>query len=91
MRVEFTKSAVKDIENLPEYISIKLQDWATAVEKHGIHEVRMAKGYHDEPLHGKRSGQRSIMLSRAYRAIYLERRNGSIELILVVEVNKHDY
>ena len=27
-------------------------------------------GYHDEPLKGHRAGQRSIRLSRAYRAIY---------------------
>lgn len=49
----------------------KLADWALAVETYGLEEVRKVPGYHDEPLKGKRAGQRSIRLSRAYRAIYI--------------------
>jgi len=30
-------------------------------------------------------------LNRAYRAIYVERASGEIELIEVLEVNKHEY
>ena len=61
------------------------------VEEGGIRETRMHKGFHDEPLKGKRSGQRSIRLNRAYRAIYREQASGEIELIEVLEVNKHEY
>lgn len=40
---------------------------------------------------GRRQGQRSVRLNRAYRAIYVEHENGEVELIEVLEVNKHEY
>jgi len=69
----------------------KFRIWVELVEESGIREVRKFKGFHDEPLKGQRQGQRSIRLSQAYRAIYIERVTGKLELIEVVEVNKHDY
>jgi len=48
-------------------------------------------GLHDEPLKEDRQGQRSIRLNRAYRAIYVERDEGEVELVEVIEVNKHEY
>ena len=48
-------------------------------------------GYHDEPLKGRRLGQRSIRLNKAYRAIYELKNNGTTELVHIEEVNKHDY
>jgi proteic killer suppression protein len=47
-------------------------------------------GYHDEPLKGDRAGQRSIRLSRAYRAIY-EIKEDTVKFLSVEEVNKHKY
>jgi proteic killer suppression protein len=47
-------------------------------------------GYHDEPLKGSRAGQRSIRLSRAYRAIY-EMKKDTVEFVSVEEVSKHEY
>jgi hypothetical protein len=32
-----------------------------------------------------------VRLNRAYRAIYLEREAGKVDLIEVLEVNEHDY
>jgi proteic killer suppression protein len=61
------------------------------VEESGAREVRKHKGFHDEPLKGRRRGQRSARLNRAYRAIDVERDAGKVELIEVLEVNKHDY
>jgi proteic killer suppression protein len=40
---------------------------------------------------GKRQGQRSVRLSKAYRAIYVEHETGEVELIEVLQVNKHEY
>lgn len=48
-------------------------------------------GLHDEPLKGQRKGQRSVRLNRAYRAIYVERSDGPVELVEVIETNKHEY
>ena len=76
---------------VPVYIAVKLKAWVDDVEKRGIEEVRKTKGYHDEPLRGKRKGERSIRLSVAFRAIYIIREDRDIEFISVEEVNKHDY
>ena len=75
---------------LPLYILDNLQSWIEAVNENGIEETRKAIGYHDEPLTGARKGQRSIRLNRAYRAIYIVRKENS-KFIEIIEINKHDY
>lgn len=60
------------------------------MEHDGLEETRKVPGYHDEPLKGDRAGQRSIRLSRSYRAIY-EVKKDTVEFVSVEEVNKHDY
>jgi proteic killer suppression protein len=57
----------------------------------GLYEVRKISGYHDEPLKGQRKGQRSIRLTKAYRAIYREEHDGKVRLVILEEVNKHEY
>ena len=86
-QIEFSKKVEKALDKIPRYILVKLQSWVDAVEKQGIYKVRKLPGYHDEPLAGDRKGQRSIRLSKAYRAFYIETNNQ----ILIIEVNKHDY
>ena len=81
----------KQLDRVPEVIARKFRLWVALVEESGIREVRKHKGFHDEPLKGRRRGQRSVRLNRAYRAIYVEREGGKVELIEVLEVNKHDY
>jgi proteic killer suppression protein len=81
----------KQLKKLPEFIVLKLLAWARSVELKGIQEVRKISGYHDEPLKGTRQGQRSIRLSKAYRAIYTEQAAGEVKLIIIEEVNKHEY
>jgi proteic killer suppression protein len=92
MKIVFSKSAQKDVQRLPKPIVEKLRLWVFSVETIGLVATRLkgGKGLHDEPLKGKRIGQRSVRLSRGYRAIYEIRQNG-IEFISVEEVNKHDY
>ena len=85
------KRVRKDIDKLPLYIVIKLQKWAEQIEMIGLREVRKHPGYHDEPLYGERNGQSSIRLSRSYRAIYIERVDRNIELVVVIEVCNHKY
>lgn len=89
--VTISKFAEKQLRKIPAQIRENLYIWAKSVEIRGIGEVRKLKGYHDEPLKGKRQGQRSIRLNRAYRAIYEESQNGEVTLVGVLEVNKHDY
>ena len=90
-RVELSKQVRKQIKKLPRHIIENLSAWVDDVETRGLEEVRRIPGYHDEPLQGDRKGQRSIRLSRAYRAIYVLRSDRHIEFILVEEVSKHEY
>ena len=89
--VRLTRLVIKQLKKLPIHIVVKLQAWIEDIGYSGLRNVRKTPGYHDEPLLGKRWGQRSIRLSKSYRAIYVIRQDGCIEFIEVIEVNKHDY
>ncbi|CEK10745.1 type II toxin-antitoxin system RelE family toxin [Legionella hackeliae] len=89
--VIITKSAKKDLEKVPKYIALKLVAWIEAVSHDGLLEVRKIPGFDDEPLKGNRNGQRSIRLSKGYPAIYEIGKNGEMEIVEILEVNKHDY
>jgi proteic killer suppression protein len=89
--VRITKRALKDLAQVPRYLADKLQGWVDAVRERGLEEVRKVAGYHDEPLKGRRTGQRSIRLSRAYRAIYKIGREPGGSYVSIEEVGKHDY
>ena len=90
-RVRLSRRAQRDLGSVPRHVAIKLWAWAADVEARGLDEVRKVPGFHDEPLKGKRKGQRSLRLSRAYRAIYVIRRDATIEFVSVEEVTKHGY
>jgi proteic killer suppression protein len=90
-RIIWDKKVEKQLSKVPRYIAEKFYTWVSSVKLVGLRKVREQPGYHDEPLKGKRKGQRSIRLSRGYRAIYIEGNSGSIELVEVIEVNKHEY
>jgi len=89
-RVIITKHADKQMRRAPQHIKDKLLDWRKEVELLGIQAVRQNKGYHDEPLKGKRIDERSIRLNNQWRAFYVEKKNGIIE-IYVLEVTPHEY
>lgn len=74
---------------MPDFIRRAFRAWVATVELIGIREARKLKGYHDEPLHGDRLGQRSIRLSKAYRVIYVETIEGI--KVTAVEISKHGY
>ena len=89
--VVITRQAQKDLAKVPRHIVLNLRTWVESVEADGLEEVRKVPGYHDEPLKGPRAGQRSIRLSRAYRAIYVVTSSGEVEVVSIEEVSKHDY
>lgn len=88
--VVISKRAMKDLRGLPSYIIDKLETWVDAVENESLEEVRKIPGYHDEPLKGDRKGQRSIRLSKSYRAIYIIVKD-KIEFVRIEEISKHEY
>ena len=81
----------KQLKKVPRHIVDALQTWADKIEVFGMAEVRKIKGYHDEPLKGDRRGQRSVRLSRQWRAIYEEHDHGEVHLVVVEEVTPHAY
>lgn len=91
MKIIISKQAQKQLDLIPGHIYEKYLYWKDLLEKYGLLEVRKIKGFHDEPLKGKRAGQRSVRLSRAYRAIYIEVDRDQYEVIEIIEVNKHEY
>lgn len=88
--IRLTKRVENELQKIPKHILKKFRAWVDSVETDGLEETRKLKGLHDEPLHGKRKGQRSVRLSRAYRAIYSIKKMEVI-FALVEEVNKHEY
>lgn len=89
--VRISRNAEKQLRKVPLHVAEKLQVWVELVSTDGLEEVRKIPGYHDEALRGKRRGQRSIRLSRAYRAIYEQLTDGTLEFVSVEEVSKHEY
>lgn len=90
-RVTINQKAVKQLTKVPSYIRDKLYTWVDLVTHDSMSEARKISGYHDEPLHGNRTGQRSIRLNKSYRAIYTELDSGEILFIEIIEVHNHEY
>ncbi len=90
-KVEISKKALKEVEKLPLHIALTLQFWIESVSEKGLAEIRKVAGYHDEPLKGQRLGQRSVRLNSAYRVFYIISASGEIEIVTIIEVNKHKY
>lgn len=90
--VTLSRAARKALRRAPRHIAIKLLGWVDMVETEGLRSARRIPGYHDEPLRGKRKGQRSIRLSRSWRAIYVILEGvDEVSLVEVREVVKHEY
>lgn len=81
----------KKLKKVPKDIIKRLQRWIFYVESQGLLETRKIPGFHDEPLKGKWKGYRSVRLGRTWRAIYLHKKNGSVNIAIVEEVNPHEY
>jgi toxin HigB-1 len=90
-RVEVSKRAERSLGKVPRQVAAKFFYWKRQVEEHGLEFVMKIPGYHDEPLHGKLKGYvRAVRMALGYRAYY--RISGDkVKLVLVEEVNRHDY
>jgi proteic killer suppression protein len=91
VEIRVSPRARKQLRRLPTYIGLKFEYWCDLIRSVGMREARKYKGYHDEPLAGKRTSQRSVRLSKHYRVINVEMSEGKFEVIKVIEVNKHEY
>jgi toxin HigB-1 len=89
-RVKLAREIERGLVKLPKQVASKLKIWTDAVERMGLEEVRKIRGYHDEPLSGDRVGQRSFRLNKGWRGFYVIE-GDEVQLVVVIEVNKHDY
>jgi len=89
--VLLTKEAEKQLQKCPRHVAVKLQAWLESVENDGLEETKKIPGFHDEPLKDRLKGQRSIRLSRAYRAIYTLKTTAAAKFVRIVKVTKHEY
>lgn len=92
--IEIPESVRKQTRKVPRHIVVKFLGWVQAVRESGLEEARRNPGFHDEPVKGT-AGQRSIRLSRGYRAYYRihKRQDGTmtVEFVRVEGVDKHEY
>jgi proteic killer suppression protein len=89
--VHITKLAEKQLLKAPKHIVRKLRDWMLSVEFVGLETASSRSSFHDEPLQGKRQGQRSIRLNKQWRAIYQLDTTHTPIIIRIEEVTPHDY
>lgn len=88
--VRSSKRARKSLSKAPLHVVQAFGAWLRTVREVGLAEAQKIPGYHDEPLQGKLKGLRSFRLSLGYRGFYRIVK-GSVQFVLVEEVNKHDY
>ena len=91
VKVEFSKTARKQLAKVPGHIIRKFALWADLVRVEGPEAARSVRGFRDHALKGEWQGYRAIRLSDSYRAIYIVREDARVEAVYVEEVNKHDY
>ena len=89
-RVDISK-VEKTLEKLPIEILEKFNQWVEDIEFDGWLKVKTVRKYKDHLLKGKRKGQRSARLSYSYRIIYKVNQDGTVYIIKVERVGKHDY
>jgi proteic killer suppression protein len=83
------RDIAKICRKVPPEIAKKYELWKDLVFRHGPEILREFPGFHDEPLRGKRSGQRSSRLSRQFRVIYVVERE--LVTVCVLEITPHKY
>lgn len=91
-RVVLSKLAAKQLRKAPGQVRNAFDYWVALIAEYGLLQLREIRGFHDEPITiGPHAGQRSVRMNRAWRAFYVIRRDGALELVEVVEINKHVY
>ncbi len=82
---------LKQLRKVPIEVRVKFQQWIEFIETKGLFAAQKFPGFKDHTLRGDRKGQRSVYLTKKWRAIYKLDKSGEITLILVEEVMPHDY
>ena len=91
--VVLSRRCRKSLGRTPRLVVSALAFWKREIEENGIGLVQKVPTYRDHGLAGKlkKSGIRSVSLSYGYRAYYRLLREGTVQVVLVEDVNNHDY
>ena len=81
----------KQLKKVPVEVRVKFQQWVLFIEDKGLLEAQKFPGFRDHSLKGNRKGQRSVYLTKKWRAIYTLDKDKSITIVIVEEVMPHDY
>ena len=79
----------KKMQKLPRPVLEQYLKWVDVVEQSGPEHLLKLTGLHDESLIGKMKGHRSSRLGLQYRVIYQIQKEQV--LVLVIDINAHDY
>lgn len=82
---------LKQLKKTPFEVRRKFQQWVLFLEDYGLFKAQKFPGFRDHVLKGDRRGQRSVYLTKKWRAIYTLDKSGEITIIMVEEVTPHDY
>jgi proteic killer suppression protein len=89
IQIQLAQKAEKGLIQAPLQVKNKFAVWIQSLQRDGLLATRKRAGFHDEPLKGKREGERSVRLNKQWRVIYKEV-NHVLE-IQILEVMPHDY
>ena len=81
----------KQLRKIPVEVRIKLQQWVLFVETQGIFAAQKFPGFRDHSLKGNRKTQRSVYLTKKWRAIYSLDKSSELKIVCVEEVTPHEY
>ena len=81
----------KQLRKVPVEVRVKFQQWILFLETKGLLEAQKFPGFRDHSLKGDRKGQRSVYLTKKWRAVYTTDTEGKVNLVIVQEVMPHDY
>ena len=77
------------MQKLPKPVLEKYLKWVDVIEQSGPEQLLKLTVLYDEGLSGKLNGQRSSRLGLRYRVIY-QIQDDQV-LVLVIDINAHDY
>ena len=81
----------KQLRKVPVEVRVKFQQWILFLETKGLLEAQKFPGFRDHSLKGDRKDQRSVYLTKKWRAVYTTDKEGKVNLVIVQEVMPHDY
>ncbi len=86
-----SKTSLKQIKRMPNYLIKKYQIWCNLLVEHGHSILLDFPGYHDEKLQGELADYRSSRLNKQWRVIYSVDQESKVTVINILKITPHKY